>query len=57
MGEEQRPSDANEMRVNDRRRRYFDETQIPAMRQLRRVPNLKPTYVEELEAATKAAEK
>src|SRR6476620_6486863 len=52
MGDEQ-----NEVRVTDRRRGYVDpdgaEQQNPEVE----TPNLKPSYVEELEARTKAAEK
>ncbi len=59
MGEEQqRPADTDsEIRVNDRRRRYFDESQTSGDETSSDVPSLKPSYVEELEARTKAAEK
>ena len=52
MGDEQ-----NELRVTDRRRVYLDpdgEEQVNAEVE---TPNLKPSYVEELEARTRAAEK
>jgi molecular chaperone GrpE len=48
--------EANELRVTDRRRVYLDDEggeQVKPEEQ----PSLKPTYVEELEARTKAAEK
>src|ERR671938_534280 len=51
MGDEQ-----NELRVTDRRRIYLDpdSEQVNAETE---TPSLKPSYVEELEARTKAAEK
>jgi molecular chaperone GrpE len=45
-----------EIRVTDRRRIYLDDEGAPAPSAAADVPNLKPSYVEELEARTKAAE-
>ena len=51
----ERSEDAGEIRVNDLRRRYFgDDDPVPEA--ATETLNLKPTYVEELEARTKAAE-
>ena len=51
----ERSEDPEEIRVNDRRRRYFgDEDPVPEAGP--ETLNLKPSYVEELEARTKAAE-
>ena len=51
----ERSEDPGEIRVNDRRRRYFgDEDPVPEAGP--ETLNLKPSYVEELEARTKAAE-
>ncbi len=47
----------NEVRVTDRRRVYLDDTGAERVNEEAEKPNLKPTYVEELEARTKAAEK
>ena len=47
----------NEVRVTDRRRVYLDESGVDRVNEEAEKPNLKPTYVEELEARTKAAEK
>ena len=44
-----------DIRVTDRRRSYFDDSSDVAL-DVSETPNLKPTYVEELEARTKAAE-
>jgi molecular chaperone GrpE len=44
-----------DIRVTDRRRSYFDNSTDVAL-DASETPNLKPTYVEELEARTKAAE-
>lgn len=52
MGDEQ-----NEVRVTDRRRVYLDDDAIEQASRDVETPNLKPSYVEELEARTKAAEK
>src|ERR1041385_1292040 len=47
----------NELRVTDRRRIYLDSEGTEHVNAEAERPNLKPTYVEELEARTKAAEK
>lgn len=47
----------NELRVTDRRRVYLDDEGTERVNTEAEQPNLKPTYVEELEARTKAAEK
>jgi molecular chaperone GrpE len=44
-----------EIRVTDRRRILIDDDETPG-REVTEAPNLKPSYVEELEARTKAAE-
>lgn len=49
--------DENELRVTDRRRVYLDDEGTERANTEPEQPNLKPTYVEELEARTKAAEK
>ncbi len=49
-------NDGEEIRVTDRRRRY-DENEVAGTETDTETPNLKPSYVEELEARTKAAEK
>src|SRR3982751_2753640 len=58
---DQRRSDTgdeqNEIRVTDRRRIYLDQDRSESVNAEAERPNLKPTYVEELEARTKAAEK
>ncbi|HLA12746.1 MAG TPA: nucleotide exchange factor GrpE [Pyrinomonadaceae bacterium] len=46
-----------EIRVTDRRRIYLDDVGKGSDGGTAQEPNLKPTYVEELEARTKAAEK
>ena len=46
----------NPVRVTDRRRIYLDPEGAEQVNQEAEQPNLKPTYVEELEARTKAAE-
>lgn len=51
MGEKEQ-----EIRVTDRRRVYLDEDGRERTNAQEQAPNLKPTYVEELEARTKAAE-
>jgi molecular chaperone GrpE len=52
MGEKE-----NEVRVTDRRRVYLDDTGAERVNEEVEKPNLKPSYVEELEARTRAAEK
>ena len=47
----------NEVRVTDRRRVYLDDTGAEHVNDEVETPNLKPTYVEELEARNKAAER
>jgi molecular chaperone GrpE len=47
----------NELRVTDRRRVYLDNERAEQANTEAEQPSLKPTYVEELEARTKAAEK
>ena len=47
----------NELRVTDRRRVYLDDKGTEQASSETEQPNLKPKYVEELEARTKAAEK
>ena len=47
----------DELRVTDRRRIYLDEDGSEHVNAEVETPNLKPSYVEELEARTKAAEK
>jgi molecular chaperone GrpE (heat shock protein) len=47
----------NEIRVTDRRRIYLDDEKKQETTDRNEEPNLKPSYVEELEARTKAAEK
>lgn len=47
----------NELRVTDRRRVYLDKEGGERVNEEVEQPNLKPTYVEELESRTKAAER
>ena len=47
----------NELRVTDRRRIYLDDERAERGNTETDQPSLKPTYVEELEARTKAAER
>lgn len=47
----------DELRVTDRRRIYLDQDGAEQVNAEVETPNLKPSYVEELEARTKAAEK
>lgn len=47
----------NGVRVTDRRRIYLDDEGAERVNAEQEQPNLKPTYVEELEARTKAAER
>lgn len=49
--------DENELRVTDRRRVYLDDEGTERANTEAEQPSLKPSYVEELEARTKAAEK
>jgi molecular chaperone GrpE len=49
--------ETNELRVTDRRRIYLDDDGTERVNTETEQPNLKPTYVEELEARTRAAEK
>ena len=55
QGSEQNENEG-EIRVTDRRRRYLSEDGPETEHSNAAGPNLKPTYVEELEARTKAAE-
>ena len=50
-------NEPNELRVTDRRRISLDSEGNEHVNEEAERPNLKPTYVEELEARTKAAEK
>jgi molecular chaperone GrpE len=50
-------NEANELRVTDRRRVYLDQEGSEHVNEQVEQPNLKPSYVEELESRTKAAEK
>ena len=50
-------NEENELRVTDRRRVYLDDQGRERVNTETEQPNLKPSYVEELEARTKAAEK
>ena len=47
----------NELRVTDRRRIYLDDDGSERVNAEQEQPSLKPSYVEELEARTKAAER
>lgn len=49
--------ETNELRVTDRRRIYLDDEGAERVNEEIEQPNLKPSYVEELEARTRAAEK
>jgi molecular chaperone GrpE len=49
--------EANELRVTDRRRIYLDDEGTERVKAENEQPNLKPSYVEELEARTKTAER
>ena len=49
--------DENELRVTDRRRVYLDDEGNERVNTETEQPNLKPSYVEELETRTKAAER
>jgi len=50
-------NEENEVRVTDRRRVYLDDQGTERATTETEQPSLKPSYVEELEARTKAAEK
>ena len=50
-------NEQNELRVTDRRRVYLDDQGAEQVNSETEQPSLKPKYVEELEARTKAAEK
>ncbi len=50
-------NEENELRVTDRRRVYLDDQETERANTETEQPVLKPSYVEELEARTKAAEK
>ena len=50
-------NEENELRVTDRRRVYLDDQGTERASTETEQPSLKPSYVEELEARTKAAEK
>ena len=50
-------NEENELRVTDRRRVYLDDQGTERANTETKQPSLKPSYVEELEARTKAAEK
>jgi molecular chaperone GrpE len=58
IGRDRRPQgdEQNELRVTDRRRIYLDPDNTEQVNEEANQPNLKPSYVEELEARTKAAE-
>ena len=57
MGGEALNEGQNEIRVTDRRRISLNRDGAEPVNAETEKPNLKPTYVEELEARTKAAEK
>lgn len=60
MAKQRKPemeNDANELRVTDRRRIYLDQEGKEQVNKENEQPNLKPSFVEELEARTRAAEK
>ena len=50
-------NEANEIRVTDRRRVYLDQEGSEHVNEQVEQPNLKPSFVEQLESRTKAAEK
>jgi molecular chaperone GrpE len=50
-------NERNELRVTDRRRVYLDDEGTERVNEDIEQPNLKPSYVEELETRTKAAER
>ena len=53
----QNGEEANELRVTDRRRIYLDRDEDEFLTEEAEQPNLKPSYVEELEMRTQAAER
>lgn len=55
--EDKSPDESPEVRVTDRRRIYLDQEDVRSNDVEIEQPNLKPKYVEELEARTKAAER
>lgn len=54
---EDKTDESPEVRVTDRRRVYLDQEDVKSSDVEIEQPNLKPSYVEELEARTKAAER
>ena len=52
----ERKENESEIRITDRRRRYLNDDDTETSEPAAQVPNLKPSYVEELEARTRAAE-
>jgi molecular chaperone GrpE len=52
----EQPADEGEIRITDRRRRYLNDNEDAVSDRDSQAPNLKPSYVEELEARTRAAE-
>ena len=50
-------NEQNQLRVTDRRRVYLDDQSTERSNEEVEQPNLKPSYVEELESRTKAAER
>ena len=49
-------ADEGEIRITDRRRRYLNDDEAVTTDREAAAPNLKPSYVEELEKRTRAAE-
>src|SRR5580765_4724974 len=49
-------ADEGEIRITDHRRRYFNDNEAESADREAGTPNLKPSYVEELEKRTRAAE-
>jgi molecular chaperone GrpE len=52
----ERRADEGEIRITDRRRRYLNDNEAETTDREASAPNLKPSYVEELEKRTRAAE-
>lgn len=52
----ERYADEGEIRITDRRRRYFSDNEAGSSDRAPQAPSLKPSYVEELETRTRAAE-
>ena len=52
----EQPADEGEIRITDRRRRYLNDNEDDVSDRDSQAPNLKPSYIEELEARTRAAE-